>query len=392
MTAPLRFRLALLATTLAGVAAGSGCGGDPAGTGPGNGVGPPELACPASLSLQGASAAGQMVTFANPVESGGTPPVTTSCSPASGSTFPVGTTTVGCAAKDAINRPAVCSFSVTVTSPPHLGAMSFVAFGDSQTAGENGIESVIPPGFFSGYTPACSIEPPPLATLAARRSLQTERPAYIDLGNSYPTQLLGLLTARFGTQAFTMDNEGFPGETAYQGSGRLVSGCPGNQSVFSRDHPDVLLLLEGINDIGGQYNYVPTQADEQMIYGYLKSDVAAAVAARVPFIFVSTILPVRECPTESPEQCRVGDYGDSTVPNLGNMHIGETNALILSGIPGAFIVDGNAQLRAADPTLVTLIGEDGLHPTPAGYAALAQAFMNGITAHIPVAALRRLHR
>jgi hypothetical protein len=45
--------------------------------------------------------------------------VTPVCVPASGSTFPVGRTTVTCAAKDARNNASTVTFAVTVTPPPN---------------------------------------------------------------------------------------------------------------------------------------------------------------------------------------------------------------------------------------------------------------------------------
>lgn len=339
-------------------------------------VGPPVVSCPLSVTVSGASGAGQVVTYPSPTTTGGTPPVTTTCSPASGALFPVGTTTVSCTARDAIQRPAVCSFTVTLVSS-HLSAMSFVAFGDSMTAGENSFLSV-PPGYSATYSPTCG----PQTTTAARHLAQA-RPSYIDLGNAYPTQLLGMLNARFAGEAFTMDNEGLPGELAEDGVSRL-SPC-----VFVTDRPNVLLLLEGINDLGA-VGYQPTPSEEKTIVGYLKQDVSNALAARVPFIFVSTILPVTDCSSAS-ENCHVGP-SVNVEASVANVAINQTNALIRAGIGGATIVDGNAAFFAADPTLASLIEIDGLHGTPAGYRVLAQAFMNAIVNRIPITSLNRVRR
>ena len=45
--------------------------------------------------------------------------MTVTCTPASGSTFTVGTTAVSCTAVDAASRQAQCSFSVTLTPLMH---------------------------------------------------------------------------------------------------------------------------------------------------------------------------------------------------------------------------------------------------------------------------------
>jgi lysophospholipase L1-like esterase len=361
----------LIAAGLVALVAGCSnpAGGDPVP------VGPPEVTCPANVTVKGTSA-GQAVTYASPVTVGGTPPVTTTCSPASGAAFPVGTTTVTCTARDAIQRPAVCTFTVTLVSS-HLGATNFVAFGDSMTAGENSLEPP-PPGYPANYQPTCGPQ-----TMTAARHLAQARPSYIDLANAYPTKLLGMLNARFAGEGFTMDNEGLPGEPAEDGVSRL-SPC-----VFVTDHPSVLLLLEGINDLG-EFGYTPTPSEEQTIVGYLKADVSNAVRAGVPFIFVSTILPVTNCSSAS-TNCHVGPSVNVDA-SVANTSINQTNALIRAGISGATIVDGNAAFFAADPTLASLIEIDGLHATPAGYTVLAQAFMTAIVNHIPISSLRRVRR
>ena len=85
---------------------------------------PPVIAgVPASLAAEAAGPAGATVTYSNPTASDlvdGSVPV--SCSPASGSTFPLGTTTVHCAATDAAGNSATAAFLVTVldTTPPAL--------------------------------------------------------------------------------------------------------------------------------------------------------------------------------------------------------------------------------------------------------------------------------
>jgi hypothetical protein len=77
---------------------------------------PPTLgACPTAIS--GAPAAPGAtcvtVTFTTPTASDICPGVTIECAPASGTCFPLGTTTVTCTASDAAGNTASCSFSVT---------------------------------------------------------------------------------------------------------------------------------------------------------------------------------------------------------------------------------------------------------------------------------------
>src|SRR5262245_16927400 len=76
------------------------------------------------------------VTYPEPVADGGLPPLTVSCSPASGTTFPLGTTVVTCSATDGV-RTAECHFSVVlVPVVPVISATKFLAFGDSITNGQ----------------------------------------------------------------------------------------------------------------------------------------------------------------------------------------------------------------------------------------------------------------
>jgi len=74
---------------------------------------PPVVACPGDSSTSATSAEGAVVTFvATATESCGS--ATVVCVPASGSTFPIGATTVTCTATDEAANSASCSFAVTV--------------------------------------------------------------------------------------------------------------------------------------------------------------------------------------------------------------------------------------------------------------------------------------
>lgn len=77
---------------------------------------PPSITCPSNVTavtpIPGGS--GAIVTFPPPTASDNCPGVTVACVPPSGSTFPIGTTTVTCTATDASGNTATCSFTVTV--------------------------------------------------------------------------------------------------------------------------------------------------------------------------------------------------------------------------------------------------------------------------------------
>lgn len=334
-------------------------------------VGPPSLTCPGVTTAEAAlGATTDHVTFAPPTLTGGTPPVTVSCTPVSGSSFPLGSTTVTCQATDGIGRTAVCTASVVVTAHT-IAAMTVVAFGDSITAGENGL---------SGSNNASPPVPCPggsTTSVAARRqtlrgagvSATRETPQFIDGPNSYPTQLQNTLEADFPSQTIVVLNEGVPEETAVTGAGRLPS-------VLAGCRPDTLLLLEGINDLsdGGYSMSAMTQ-----VTAALQTDIQNASAAGVPFVFVGTLLPEGTC---SMTTCRGS--------NLHNPAIASANSLIAAMVAsqsagGAVLVDLNAAYTAVDsPNFTTLIDTDGLHPTPAGNTVTAQTFLSAILAKVPV--------
>lgn len=81
----------------------------------------PTIACPADLSVAASQALGcslaATVNFATPAVSDNCAGASVVCAPASGSVFPVGSTTVNCTASDAAGNTATCAFTVTVGTP-----------------------------------------------------------------------------------------------------------------------------------------------------------------------------------------------------------------------------------------------------------------------------------
>jgi len=55
--------------------------------------------------------------------------------------FNIGTTTVTCVATDAKSITNSCTFTVTLNAPPKIALERFLAFGDSMTWGENGLNT-----------------------------------------------------------------------------------------------------------------------------------------------------------------------------------------------------------------------------------------------------------
>jgi len=71
------------------------------------------ITCPSNITVRATSPAGAVVNY-TVTTSGGCSAITVIGNPPSGSTFPIGVTTVNCTATDACGQQANCSFKVTV--------------------------------------------------------------------------------------------------------------------------------------------------------------------------------------------------------------------------------------------------------------------------------------
>jgi hypothetical protein len=75
---------------------------------------PPSITCSSNISVFTTNNSGVAVSFTTTAFDLCSGPATVVCNPASGSIFPIGTTTVQCTATDANNNQTNCSFTVTV--------------------------------------------------------------------------------------------------------------------------------------------------------------------------------------------------------------------------------------------------------------------------------------
>lgn len=88
----------------------------------------PELDLPSDITIVTANPSGEVVTFTATAFDIVDGSLAVSCTPPSGTTFPIGTTTVTCTATDSRDNPGSGVFSVTVaTSPPPPGNPNIVA-------------------------------------------------------------------------------------------------------------------------------------------------------------------------------------------------------------------------------------------------------------------------
>src|SRR5262245_32997675 len=320
---------------------------------PGGPSGPaPAITCPAAQSVQTATGSPVIVTYPQPGVTGGTAPVTTSCTPPSGSSFSVGSTNVSCTARDAEQRAASCTFAVSVMRTPQLSATKFLAFGDSITSGKLAVDC---PGIGATNCRANTLRPDgvdrlfDLFKLAPR--FGEESPA------AYPRALQTLLANRYTMQMFSIPNEGNAGEEVAAGRTRLTSSLTANS-------PQVLLLQEGANDMTAGNPPIDTIVNNFRL-------MIRDARGRGVQVFLGTLLPQRE------GACRAWDYCD------GVNHTVILNARLrtLAASEGAVLVD---LYQGFDGQTSTLLGLDGLHPNEAGYQRMAELFFASITQTLEV--------
>jgi len=282
---------------------------------------PLKAICPAPVSQSSQAGLPTPVSYDLATAEGGTRPVQITCAPPSGSTFPVGTTTVTCNAVDAKSVTASCSFTVTVIAPPRLSSTGFLAFGDSITAGEI---TVFGEGGIHIHTVQDAL--------------------------SYPTDLRQSLVARYTAQTIVVDNGGSLGEGTDAGLSRLPVVLTGRYQA--------LLLMEGANDLVNQTS--GSVSDHAL--ANIRAMVRLAKGRGVK-VFLATLTPQNPlacCPRRGTGYVLLPSYNDG-----------------LRGIAVAENVTGVDVFAAFNGDL-TLLGPDGLHPTAVGYQTVASAFFNAI--------------
>jgi len=232
-----------------------------------------------------------------------------------------------CRTAPASNAPAVPE------KPPHLTATKFVAYGDSIT---------------EGFVQRCPDNEPADTRLGFFLEQGRAQPS----PTAYPARLQELLEARYPSQTITVVNEGMGGEDIQGG----VSNLP---RVLTANAPEVLLLQEGINTL----NQMHKEGIPLVIDG-LRTMIQEAQSRSIP-VFAGTLLP------ERPGGCRAYDH------NQDFDDIIEANVQIrrMIGTQGAVLVD---LYEAFNGQTGLLIGEDGLHPSAAGYQRIAETFLDAI--------------
>jgi lysophospholipase L1-like esterase len=300
---------------------------------------PPTIACPAAVALT--SGTPTPATFADPVVSNGKAPLVTACTPASGSSFPVGTTVVTCKTTDALQRSASCTFNVQITPPPTISLTRFVAFGDSLTWGQDGQDDGNAPLRFKPF---------------------------VQVSVTYPARLLQDLDARYTTQTaqISVANEGCQGESA---SADKVSPCgaANAQSRLGRlldtGNFDTVLIMEGSNDV----NLIPGDFNvEGRALSALQTMIEYAKGVAHVHPYLATLPPMNPGAPRATGAAYVNDF---------NVHLAA-----LANSEAIPLVDVNANIS------LNLLAPDGLHLRQEGYDKIAQVFRDALaaTAEVPV--------
>lgn len=234
--------------------------------------------------------------------------------------FPVGTTNVSCVGTDSAGQTANCSFPVTVNVVPRLRYTKILAFGDSITWGQAA----------------------PAATLRLNS---------VGLPYSYPAILQDLLSARYRLQTITITNAGNPGEQMWDQNKKAVNAQTFQRLMTTLDlaQPEVLLLMEGVNDLDGDGTHYNAIAGLDALL--------SEAQRRGVIVLVASLTP-------------------STIAGRSE-YIPLYNDFIWNLVPrrtGAIFADMYARF-AAEPRL---IGSDGLHPTKEGFMVMAEVWANAL--------------
>jgi lysophospholipase L1-like esterase len=285
---------------------------------------PPSLTCPQAVTVTAPTGAGATIAYPPPDGQNGEGAVTVACNPDSGTMFPVGTTAVECVITDSLKRTGSCTFSVTVAAPLRLRRTRIMAFGDSITEGQ-----IVIPGTDS-------------AELVSRPDI------------AYPAVLSQLLSRRYTDQPIAVFNRGHATEQAARARPRLTTD-------LLNDSPDVVVLLEGYNDI---------------IFGESGSGILAAAAGvnelaatarlRGARVFICTLSPSKAGRRQIPMSA-IREAND----RLRDVARGE----------GAYLVDVFSALL---PDVEANVSSDGLHLTELGYRRLAETVFAAIRADLEI--------
>jgi len=285
---------------------------------------PPAVTCPTNVAITAPPAGPALVSYETPSAIAGQIPVTVACTPESGATFPVGSSSVECIATDALKRTASCSFLVAVSPAPRLSRTRILAFGDSITAGD-----VVVPG-----TDDVLLAPTALP---------------------YPAILSQLVRERYGDQPAVF-NAGLSGEHSF-----ASNTLPRFTFASRSNSADAVVILEGFNDI---LYADPAKGIADAEFGV--SVLAADARGRGMRTFIALLTPTKP--------------GRRQIP-LATIQAANDRLRAVARGEGAVVIDTFTPLLA---DLNGNIGSDGLHPTALGYRHLAEVVFAALRADLEI--------
>ena len=275
---------------------------------------PITLTCPAAVALRTTTAQPVPLAYPEPQVTGGTAPVSVRCLPAVGALAPVGQTT-----------------AVTCTATDARVQTSSCTFAVTVA-----------------IAPTLSVE----RFLALGDSFTfgtTSRTRRVIEGDTYVQKLESLLRERYPDQTFTLANAGVPGQFMDQIEDRYPA-------ALRQANPQVLLLQGGVNDLNTEGARSITD-----VVTRLERITRDAQGRRVSVV-LATLTPQRPGSTK-------GTTPPAVVRDL-NGRILDLCRRYQTGCVDLYAAFGGEQSP--------LIGSDGLHPTPAGYDTIAEAYFEVI--------------
>ena len=167
----------------------------------------------------------------------------------------------------------------------------------------------------------------------------------------YPSRLRGMLQTEYPNQTITVNNGGVGGELTGTGKGRLPSTL--------RASNDLVVIMEGVNDLNAGVLY-------GTIVGNLRAMVQTAKAAGKK-VMLGTVLPAVTVTID-----------DLPYTKSDNAAINELNRRlrIVAGEEDVILADFHASFLKPGINTASLLSEDGLHPSPAGYDRMADLVRN----------------
>ena len=209
--------------------------------------------------------------------------------------------------------------------PPTLKVSKILAFGDSITEG---------------------VDSPPLTfdILSWNLPLAAGRP------QSYPFKLQAMIDARYTGQMISIYNGGWAGRQARDDRDRF-------SQAMSEGRPDLILLLEGANDLNAALDGSEgINARIGSIVNALEDMVRDADARRIP-VLIATQTPQRPGGPKA--------WGVELQPRFNDA---------LRGMAAK----KNVPVVEFASLPLSFIGQDGLHPSEAGYQRLAELWLDAI--------------